>query len=89
MSIRKPMVLVLAGPNGSGKSTITPYFETVGTYTNADEIVAALGISNKAAAELVDRKRYESIEKKEDFTFETVLSSHYKLDILKKAKNIP
>lgn len=86
MSIRKPMVLVLAGPNGSGKSTITPYFETVGTYTNADEIVAALGISNKAAAELVDRKRYESIEKKEDFTFETVLSSHYKLDILKKAK---
>lgn len=44
MSIRKPMVLVLAGPNGSGKSTITPYFETVGTYTNADEIVAALGM---------------------------------------------
>lgn len=30
--------------------------------------------------------RYSSIEKKEDFTFETVLSSHYKLDILKKAK---
>lgn len=35
MSIRKPMVLVLAGPNGSGKSTITQYFEKVGEYTNA------------------------------------------------------
>ena len=38
MSIRKPMVLVLAGPNGSGKSTITQYFEKVGEYTNADDI---------------------------------------------------
>lgn len=35
---------------------------------------------------LTDKMRYESIEKKEDFTFETVLSSDYKLDILRKAK---
>ena len=33
------MVLVFAGPNGSGKSTITQYFEKVGEYTNADDIV--------------------------------------------------
>ena len=32
MSIRRPMVLVLAGPNGSGKSTITQYFDKVGEY---------------------------------------------------------
>ena len=32
------------------------------------------------------RDRYESIDKKEDFTFETVLSSEYKLNILRKAK---
>ena len=83
---KKPMVLVLAGPNGSGKSTITKYFEIQGTYTNADDVVASTGIDNKEAAEYVDKKRYETIEKKEDFTFETVLSSEYKLDILKKAK---
>ena len=41
MSERKPMVLVFAGPNGSGKSTVTTYFDKVGTYTNADFIVAA------------------------------------------------
>ena len=86
MSNKKPMILVLAGPNGSGKSTITGYFEKVGTYTNADDIVAATGMSNEEAAKFVDEKRYLSITAKEDFTFETVLSSKYKLDILEKAK---
>lgn len=47
MSTKKPMVLVLAGPNGSGKSTITQYFETVGSYTNADDVVAATGMRNE------------------------------------------
>lgn len=47
---KKPMILVFAGPNGSGKSTITQYFDKVGTYTNADEIVAATGMSNEEAA---------------------------------------
>lgn len=86
MSDRKPMVLVLAGPNGSGKSTITQYFDIVGTYTNADDMVSATGMSNEEAAIRADEMRYHSIEMKEDFTFETVLSSHYKLNILEKAK---
>lgn len=83
---RKPMILVLAGPNGSGKSTITQYFDKVGSYTNADDVVATIGISNEKAAILVDQKRYKSIDNKEDFTFEIVLSSNYKLKILEKAK---
>lgn len=87
MSEKKPMVLVLAGPNGSGESTITQYFDIVGTYTNADDMVSATGMSNEDAAVLADKMRYRSIEMKEDFTFETVLSSHYKLDILEKAKS--
>ena len=86
MQNRKPMVLVLAGPNGSGKSTITTYFDIIGNYTNADDIVSSTKMDNLEAAKMVDKQRYESIEKKEDFTFETVLSSEYKLDILRKAK---
>lgn len=86
MQNRKPMVLVLAGPNGSGKSTITTFFEKVGKYTNADDIVASTGMDNMEAAILADKMRYESIKKKEDFTFETVLSSDYKMEILRKAK---
>lgn len=86
MQSRKPMILVLAGPNGSGKSTITAFFDKVGKYTNADDVVATTGMNNMEAAVLVDRMRYESIAKTEDFTFETVLSSEYKLKILRKAK---
>lgn len=86
MSDKKPMVLVIAGPNGSGKSTISEYFDKVGTYTNADEYVASTGVSNEEAARIVDERRYEAIKNKEDFSFETVLSSHYKLDILREAK---
>lgn len=74
MSERKPMVLVLAGHNGSGKSTITQFFDIVGNYTNADDMVASTGMSNEDAAVLADKMRYRSIELKEDFTFETVLS---------------
>lgn len=87
MSERKPMVLVLAGPNGSGKSTITQFFDIVGNYTNADDMVASTRMSNEEAAILADKMRYRSIEQKEDLTFETVLSSHYKMDILEKAKS--
>ena len=36
---RKPMILVIAGPNGSGKSTITQFFDIIGNYTNADDVV--------------------------------------------------
>lgn len=86
MSIRKPMILVFAGPNGSGKSTITQYFDKVGTYTNADDVVEAMEMSNESAAKFVDEKRYKAIDERKDFTFETVLSSSYKLDILRKAK---
>lgn len=70
MSERKPLVLVLAGPNGSGKSTITQFFDIVGNYTNADDMVASTGMSNEDAAVLADKMRYRSIELKEDFTFE-------------------
>lgn len=83
---RKPMVLVFAGPNGSGKSTITEYFGIVGKYTNADEMVKATFISNEEAAKRADELRYESIQNLEDFTFETVLSSEYKIRILEEAK---
>lgn len=82
----QPYLLVFAGPNGSGKSTIKSLFEIKGKYTNADDIVASTGMDNLEAAILVDRMRYESIDKKEDFSFETVLSSDYKMNILRKAK---
>ena len=78
--------MVFAGPNGSGKSTIKSMFDIKGKYTNADDVVASTGMDNLEAAKLVDEMRYESIRNKEDFSFETVLSSDYKMNILRKAK---
>ena len=86
MSDKKPMLLIFAGPNGSGKSTIKQYFETAGDYTNADDIAAATGMSNQEAAKLADENRYASIAGRKDFTFETVLSSQYKIELLKRPK---
>ena len=84
---RQPMVLVFAGPNGSGKTTITENIDVIGEYTNADALAKYSGMNDIEAAKEVDRRRYEAIAQKRDFTFETVLSSNYKLDLLKQAKS--
>lgn len=66
MSDKKPMVLVLAEPNGSGKSTITQFFDIVGAYTNADDMVAATGMSNEETAVRADEMRYRSLDNIKD-----------------------
>lgn len=71
MSTKKPMVLFMAGPNGSGKSTITQYFEIVGEYTNADDMVKTIGMSNEEAAILADKKDMSQLIRKQ--------TSHLKL----------
>lgn len=76
----------ISGTKWFGEKYNNSFFDKVGKYTNADDVVATTGMNNMEAAVLVDRMRYESIAKKEDFTFETVLSSEYKLNILRKAK---
>ena len=86
MSNKKPLLLFFAGPNGSGKSTITQYFDLPNAYTNADDVVASVRMSNLDAAKMVDRMRMDSIRKKEDFSFETVLSSDYKIKLIREAK---
>lgn len=86
MSSRKPMLIVYAGPNGSGKSTVLSHFDRFGEYTNADDVVASTGMSNIDAAKFVDAKRYAAIKEHRDFSFETVLSSSYKMDLLRAAK---
>ena len=72
MSERKPMVLVFAGPNGSGKSTVTTYFDKVGTYTNADDIVAATGMDNMEAARLADKMSKKKILLLKTFFLHTI-----------------
>ena len=83
---RRPELQVFAGPNGSGKSTITPAFPLVGEYVNADDIQRQGGVTNLEAAELAMQLKQYYIENRRSFTFETVMSSAYNLDVLRRAR---
>jgi predicted ABC-type ATPase len=82
----KPVVLVFAGPNGSGKSTVTGLLPHYGVYVNADDLKKEYGLSDIEAAQKAEALRNKLVEKKTDFTFETVLSTERNLLLLRKAK---
>ncbi|MBQ9871785.1 MAG: zeta toxin family protein [Eubacterium sp.] len=82
----QPEVIVFAGPNGSGKSTITRMAKTVGVYINADDIKKANLCTDMEAALKAEELRESLVDRLEDFTFETVLSTDRNLKLLNKAK---
>jgi len=83
---RKPIILAFAGPNGSGKTTVTRGLPTFGTYVNADDIKDAYNLSDLEAAQQADMLRNTLLDKRADFSFETVLSTERNLLLLEKAK---
>ena len=86
MTKKQPQIILFAGPNGSGKSTITKYVKLDCIYINAVEIKKNLDCSDEEATKTAYNRRKVLIEQKKDFAFETVLSSDYNLDLLRKAK---
>ena len=84
--LKKPEIIVFAGPNGSGKSTITKMANIIEPYVNADDIKRTNHCTDLEAAQLADKMRYQFISESKSFTFETVLSTERKLDMLKIAK---
>jgi len=82
----KPIVLVFAGPNGSGKSTIARQLPHYGVYVNADDLKKEYALTDIEAAQKAEALRNKLIEKKADFTFETVLSTERNLLLLQRAK---
>ncbi|AHF91983.1 hypothetical protein OPIT5_18900 [Opitutaceae bacterium TAV5] len=78
MSTGAPRLVFLAGPNGAGKSTFYEIFLKSGSgglpFVNADRITAALGISNREAAEVADAVRAEWVKERRSFVTETVFS---------------
>lgn len=83
---KQPEITVFVGPNGSGKSTITEMVSLKCAYVNADEIKKALDCTDYEATKLAYDRRDDLIQSKKDFAFETVLSSHYNMDLLTAAK---
>ena len=83
---KKPEVVVFAGPNGSGKSTFTEVLRPLMDYINADEIKKNLKCDDREAAEIAEKQREEHLANKENFCFETVMSTDRNLKLLQRAK---
>lgn len=97
MEEKRPTLCIVAGPNGSGKTSTTMqllHYEWTenSLYINPDNIAQEqFGDWNSPdavmkAAEFATKMRYECLEKRIDFVFETVFSSDEKLDFVRKAK---
>lgn len=85
-NMSKPVVLVYAGPNGSGKSTIASQMPRHGVYVNADNLKAEYSLPDIEAAKQAEALRNMLVEKKADFSFESVFSTERNLILLQKAK---
>lgn len=83
---RQPEIVVFAGPNGSGKSTFTELLKPHMDYINADEIKKNLKCTDLEAAQIAEKQREEHLQNKENFCFETVLSTDRNLKLLQRAK---
>lgn len=99
MTELKPTLCIIAGPNGSGKTSTTIQllqneWAENSLYINPDNIAQEkFGNWNSPsailkAAELATMMRYDCLEKRRDFVFETVFSSEEKNEFVKKAKEI-
>lgn len=85
---RPPMVLAIAGPNGSGKTTVAGAIAVCGTYVNADDLQREYGLTALGAARQAEALRNHLLDRKLDFTFETVLSTDRNLLLLQRAKTL-
>lgn len=93
----RPVLCVVAGPNRSGKTSTTEKllaneWTADSVYINPDNIAQEkFGDWNSQEAVLNAAKesthlRYQCLEERKNFVFETVFSSQEKLEFLKKAK---
>jgi predicted ABC-type ATPase len=92
-----PSVYIIAGPNGAGKTTFArqflPNFADCKNFVNADLIAQGISpFSPEAAALRAGRLMLDEIadlaKQRADFGFETTLSGHSHLKLLRDLKNI-
>lgn len=92
MSGSRPSCVILAGPNGGGKSTIYKNLNLPGVFVNADEVARTLDSANPEAISLqagrqVLQTLQRLLEKRQDFVYETTLSSHQSVNLLRQVAN--
>jgi len=88
--VRTPACTIIGGPNGSGKSTIYDRLALPGKFVNADVIARGLNPERPEAASLLAGKRTLAelarvLEAWENFVYETTLSSHQSIELMRVA----
>jgi predicted ABC-type ATPase len=92
-----PNLYIIAGCNGAGKTTasftILPEILKVKEFVNADSIAAGLSPFNVEsvafeAGRIMLQRIQQLMEEKEDFSFETTLSTRSYVSLIKTAKSI-
>jgi predicted ABC-type ATPase len=89
----RPFLLVIAGPNGSGKSTFIRYLLDagidLGIHINPDDIARTLDLPEPQrtaqAQSIADFKRDTCLQRRESFSFETVMSHPSKVEVMIRA----
>jgi predicted ABC-type ATPase len=89
----RPFLLVFAGPNGSGKSTLTRSLLDAGIdfgiYINPDDIAQTLDLPEPQrslqAQSIADFKRDTCLQRRDSFSFETVMSHQSKVEFMIRA----
>lgn len=86
-----PICTVIAGPNGSGKSTVSRDLNPPGEMVNADDFARRINphrpeVASTAAGRQVLLRLNELIEQRQNFSYETTLSSNQALGMMRKAR---
>lgn len=78
---------ILAGPNGSGKSSIFDLLQPVGEFVNGDVIARTAGLDETRAARQAITRLDALMREQKDFVFETTLSSHHAIALMRRARD--
>jgi predicted ABC-type ATPase len=89
--VERPVCTLLGGPNGSDKSSIYAALNLPGRFVNADLVARRINPIHPesvsiAAGRLVLRQLDELMVSGESFVYETTLSSHQSIDLMRRAR---
>jgi predicted ABC-type ATPase len=87
-----PVCTILGGPNGSGKSSIYAALGLTGRFVNADLVARQLNPEHPqtvavAAGKRVLRELVGLLAARQSFIYETTLSSHQSIDLMRRARD--
>ncbi|MBP2549317.1 putative ABC-type ATPase [Neorhizobium galegae] len=85
--------MVLGGPNGAGKTSLYRRLQLPGQFVNADEVAKTIDAHRPESASLeAGRRVLDTIDRllagREDFAYETTLSSRQSVNLLRRAQKI-